>query len=251
MLRYYLKKHGISDKCSLEKFNEALALIPVKNHLHAMKNENAQYHRKITIEQVLNARKEARKPLGLYDYAPVSDGATALILATPEVAKRHVDKPVYVKGFSSATDYLTFTSRDENTGFVSTQIAMEEALKKARISRDDVQIAEVYDQSSLLEMISLEDLGFSQKGKGWEDVHNSLTKGNSYQFNGRKLHVNTNGGLKADGNPLGATGGAQIYEIFKQLKGESGNQVEEVKYGLNLELEGFGTKAYVNIFGVD
>jgi acetyl-CoA C-acetyltransferase len=250
MLRYYLKENGISGE-SLEKFNRALALIPVKNHLHATNNPNAQYPRKITVEQVLNARKEARKPLGLYDFAPISDGATALILATPEIAKRYSGKPVYVKGCSSATDFITFTSRDEKTSFIATRIAMENALRKAGIKREDIKVAELYDQSSLIEMISLEDLGFSKKGEGWKDVHNSLTKGNSYQLNGRELFVNTNGGLKADGNPLGATGGAQFYEIIKQLRGEAVNQVSEARYGLVSEIEGFGTKSYVTILGRD
>jgi len=248
MLRYYLKANGICGE-NLDKFNRALAMIPVKNHGNATNNKNAQYQRKITVEQVLNSRKEARKPLGLYDFAPVTDGAAALILATPEVAKSYTDKPIYVKGCGCATDFLTFTSRAEKTGFISTQIAIENALRKAQITREELQIAELPDQSSLVEMVSLEDLGLFKKGEGWRGVYDSLGKGASYQVNGRELFVNTNGGLKADGNPLGATGGAQIYEIVKQLRCEAENQVSGATNGLNLEFEGFGTKAYVNIFG--
>ena len=128
---------------------------------------------------------------------------------------------------------------------------MKNALTKAEINLNDIQIAELYDQSTFLEMVSLEDLGFSKHGRAWQDVAESLKEPQrSYRVNGQELYVNTDGGLKADGNPLGATGGAQIYEIVQQLKGEAGNrQVKidtELKYGCALELEGFGTKAYVH-----
>ena len=255
MLRAYVKKYGITGE-SLEKLNIALAQISVKNHLNAMKNEYAQYRRKITIDQVLNARKSVKRPLGLYDFAPISDGATALILANEETAKKFTDDPVYILGSSSATDYLTFSARDSLTNFLVSEIAMKNALKTAGIKLWDIQILELYDQSTLMEMISLEDLGFCERGKAWMHVYESCQdyKG-YYQIDGRKLFVNVNGGLKADGNPLGATGGAQIYEVFKQLKGKAGErQVKadgELKYGCVLELEGFGTKGYVHILGRD
>jgi len=255
MLRAYVKKYGITGE-SLEKLNIALAQISVKNHLNAMKNEYAQYRRKITVDQVLNARKSVKRPLGLYDFAPISDGAAALILADEETAKKFTDDPVYILGSSSATDYLTFSARDSLTNFLVSEIAMKNALKTAGIELWDIQILELYDQSTLMEMISLEDLGFCEHGKAWMHVYESCQdyKG-YYQIDGRKLFVNVNGGLKADGNPLGATGGAQIYEVFKQLKGKAGErQVKadgELKYGCVLELEGFGTKGYVHILGRD
>jgi len=252
MLRAYIKKYGITGK-NLEKLNIALANVAVKNHLHATKNEYAQYQRKITVEQVLNARKEAQKPLGLYDYAPISDGAATLILTSEEAAKKFTDKPVYVLGSSSATDYLTFPARKDLTHFLVSEMAMKNALKMAGISLWDTQILELYDQSTVMEMISLEDLGFCEHGKAWMNIYESCQdyKG-YYEINGKKIFVNMNGGLKADGNPLGATGGAQIFEVFKQLRGEAGErQVEsdkELRYGCVLELEGFGTKGYIYIF---
>src|SRR5512139_226544 len=102
MLRAYTKKYGITGE-NLDKLNLALAEIAVKNHAHAAKNEYAQFQRKITVEQVLSAREQARKPLGLYDFAPVSDGATALVLTSDTMAKKITDKPVYVLGCASAT----------------------------------------------------------------------------------------------------------------------------------------------------
>ncbi len=255
MLRAYIKKHGVAGE-DLEKLNVALAQVSVKNHLHATKNEYAQYQRKITVEQVLNARKEARKPLGLYDYAPISDGAAILILASEEAAKKLTTKPVYILESSSATDYLTFPAREDMTHFVATEIAMKEALKMSDVELGDIQVVELYDQSTVMEMISLEDLGFCERGKAWKTIYENCQdyKG-FYEINGTKLFVNMNGGLKADGNPLGATGGAQIFEIFKQLRGEAGERQakssKELKYGCALELEGFGTKGYVCILERD
>jgi acetyl-CoA C-acetyltransferase len=253
MLRAYVQKYGLTGE-NLEKLNIALAQVAVKNHAQAMKNEYAQFRRKITVDQVLNARKEARKPLGFYDFAPISDGASALVLTSEACAKKLTDRPVYVLGCSSATDYLDFTAREDLTHLIASKIAMENALKMAGINQWDIQVAELYDQSTMLEMVSLEDLGFCEQGSAWKIIHESCRdyKG-YYELNGKKLFVNMNGGLKADGNPLGATGGAQIFEIFKQLRGEAGErQVKTDKapaYGCSLELEGFGTKAYACIFG--
>jgi len=255
MLRAYVKKHGVMGE-DLEKLNVALAQVSVKNHLHATKNEYAQYQRKITVEQVMNARKEARKSLGLYDYAPISDGAAILILTSEDVAKKFTSKPVYVLESSSATDYLTFPARQDMTHFIATEIAAKKALKTAGIGLEDIQVVELYDQSTVMEMISLEDLGFCEPGTAWKTIYESCRdyKG-YYEIDRRKLFVNMNGGLKADGNPLGATGGAQVFEIFKQLRGEAGErQVKndrELKYGCALELEGFGTKGYVYVLGRD
>jgi acetyl-CoA C-acetyltransferase len=255
MLRAYIRKYGIKGE-NLEKLKIALAQISVKNHLQATKNEYAQLQRKITVEQVLNARKEARKPLGLYDYAPISDGAATLILTSEEAAKKFTDKPIYILGSSSATDYLAFPARENLTHFLVSEIAMKNVLKMAGINLWDIQILELYDQSTFMEMISLEDLGFCKHGKAWTSIYESCQdyKG-YYEIDGKKIFVNMDGGLKADGNPLGATGGAQIFEVFKQLRGEAGEkQVKtdrELRYGSILELEGFGTKGYVYIFGRD
>ncbi|MCK4313286.1 thiolase family protein, partial [Candidatus Bathyarchaeota archaeon] len=239
MLRAYIKRYGITGQ-DCEKLNTALAQISVKNHLHAMKNEYAQYQRKITVEQVLKARKNARKPLGLYDFAPISDGATALILTSEKAARKFTDEPVYVLGASSATDYLTYPAREDRTRFLVSEKAMKNSLKAAGISLRDIQIAELYDQSTVMEMISLEDLGFCERGRAWIDIYESCQdyKG-YYKVNGKKLFVNMNGGLKADGNPLGATGGAQVFEVFKQLRGEAGErqiEINGVKLGCVLEL---------------
>jgi acetyl-CoA C-acetyltransferase len=251
MLREYVKRHRLAGS-ELETFNMALAQIAVKNHKNAVQNEHAQYQREITVETVLKERKKAQKPLGLFDFAPISDGATAIILASPEKAKKTADLPVYVAASGSATDYVTYPARDDITGFVASAIAMRNALKKAEITQNDIQIAEFYDQSTFLEMVSLEDLGFSKRGTAWQGIAESLNGSQRfYRINDKELYVNTDGGLKADGNPLGATGGAQIYEIVQQLQGKAGNRQvtmdTDLQFGCALELEGFGTKAYVHI----
>jgi len=255
MLRAYIKRHGLAGQ-DLETLNTALAQISVKNHLHGTKNEYAQYQRKITVEQVLKARKEAHKPLGLLDYAPISDGAAILILASEEAAKKLTKKPVYVLGTSSATDYLTYPAREDMTHFLASEISMKNALKSAGKKVWDVQLVELYDQSTVMEMVSLEDLGFCKQGTAWCSINDSCKdyKG-YYEIEGNRLYVNMSGGLKADGNPLGATGGAQVFEIVKQLRQEAcERQVKpdkELKCGCVLELEGFGTKSYTHILGVE
>jgi acetyl-CoA C-acetyltransferase len=253
MLRAYINKYNIKGQ-DLEKFNTALAQIAVKNHAHATKNEYAQFHRKITVDNVLSSRKAARKSLGLYDFAPISDGATALIVTSEDIAKKITDDPIYVLGTASATDYLNFPARADLTHFTATKIATDNAVKKANINRQDIQILELYDQSTVTEMVSLEDMGFCPEGNAWRSIYQSCQEYKGYyEVNGRKLFTNLNGGLKADGNPLGATGGAQIFEIFKQLRGEAGARQAATdktpQYGCSQELEGFGTKSHVCIFG--
>jgi acetyl-CoA acetyltransferase len=253
MLRAYIKKYGKTGE-NEEKLNTALAQVAVKNHANATKNEFAQYQRKITVDSVVKARKEAKKSLGLYDFAPVSDGASALILTSQEKAKKLTDKPVYVLASSSATDYLNYPARGDLTHFVASKIAMNNVQKASGVSAKDIDVLELYDQSTVAEMVSLEDLGFCEEGTAWKSIYESCKdyKG-YYEIGDKKVFTNLNGGLKADGNPLGATGGAQIYEIFKQLRGEAGARQaaadNALKYGCSLELEGFGTKSHVNIFG--
>ncbi len=253
MLRAYIKKHGLTSK-DQEQLEVALAQVAVKNHANGAKNKYAQFQRKITIDQVLSARKAAHKPLGLYDFAPISDGATALILTSEAVAKKITDHPVFVLSVGAATDYLNYPAREDLTHFVAAELAVKQACQTANLSATDLQLIEVNDQSTVMEMISLEDLGFSDAGSAWRNIYESSQTGQlSYEFNGKPVYVNTNGGLKADGNPLGATGGAQFFELYLQLRGEAGERQIDIANGLRhaatLEFEGFGTKAYMTILG--
>ncbi len=253
MLRAYIKKYGVAGE-DLDKLNTALAQVSVKNHANATRNPYAQFQRKISVDHIFNARKAVGKPLGLLDFAPISDGATALILTSEEKARKLTDRPVHVLGCASATDFLNYPAREDLTHFVAARIAMENASNMARINPRDIEVVELYDQSTVTEMVSLEDLGFCNEGTAWKYIYDSCQdyKG-YYQVEDKKIYANLNGGLKADGNPLGAVGGAQIFEIFRQLRGEAGERQikpsELPKYGCSLELEGFGTKGYVCILG--
>jgi len=255
MLRAYIKKYGISGE-QLDILNMALAEFAVRNHSNALKNKYAQFRKEISVNAVLKARATAGRPLGLFDFAPISDGASALILTNSELAESYTDKPVYILGYSLATDYITFPSRNDLTGFIAAKLAMNDVLKKTGVKLEDISILELYDQSTMMGMVSLEDLGFCEKGKAWIDIHKCCQEDREFfELNGRKLFVNMNGGLKADGNPLGATGGAEVFEVFQQLRQEAGERQvkvdDELRYGCVHEMEGFGTKAYVYILGME
>lgn len=253
MMRAYIKKYGITGQ-DLEDFKTSLAQVAVKNHAYGAKNKYAQFQRGISIKHVVDARKSANKPLGLFDFAPISDGASAIILASEEVAKKMTDNPVYVLATGSATDYLNYPARADLTRFLAAELAMKKASNRSGVSASEIPLMEVNDQSTMMEMAILEDLGFCQPGVAWRSIFESYKKSRlHYEFGGKPLYVNTDGGLKADGNPLGATGGAMIYEVFRQLRGEAADRQVAVegglKYGGVLEFEGFGTKAFATILG--
>jgi acetyl-CoA acetyltransferase len=253
MMRAYIKKYGIKGQ-DLEKLEVALAQVAVKNHANGAKNKYAQFQRKITLDQVLNARKAAHKPLGLYDFAPVSDGATAVVLTSETVANKMTNRPVFVLAVGAATDYLNYTAREDLSRFLAAEIAMKKATQTAKVDASDLQLIELNDQSTMMELVSLEDLGFCPPGTAWKSIYESSQNGQlSYELGGKPVYVNTDGGLKADGNPLGATGGAQVYEVYRQLRGEAAERQitlpNGLRHGGTVEFEGFGTKAYVTILG--
>jgi acetyl-CoA C-acetyltransferase len=256
LLRAYIKEHDIHGE-NLEKLYNALAQVAVKNHANGAKNPYAQFQRKISIENVLNSRKAVNKALGLFDYAPISDGATAVILTNESIAKKMGVAPVYIYGYDSATDYLNYSAREELSHFIAAQMAMKNVLKACNLNVWDINLWEIYDQSTMMEMVSLEDLGYCAAGSAWRSIVESYPNGKGcYEVDGKELYVNMNGGLKADGNPLGATGGAQIHELFRQLTGKADQRQVTIdgaipKYGGSLEFEGFGTKAYVTVLGRD
>lgn len=253
LLREYIRKYSING-VDREKLMTTLANISVKNHRNAIWNEYAHFRREVNVEKVLAARMEERRLLGLYDFAPISDGATALVLTSCKRAREYANEPIYVLASSLATDFISYPSRPYRAGFIASRIAMEKALKMAKVSLSDISLLEVYDQSTVLEMVSLEDLGFVKNGTAWKKLCENFEdyKG-YYEIDGRQIYVNTDGGLKADGNPLGATGGAQIFEVVKQLRGEAGRrQIKpdgNLLYGCVQEMEGFGTKVYIHILG--
>ncbi len=222
---------------------EQLAMVSVKNHANGAKNPRAQYQREITVEAVLNSPPVA-DPLNLLDCSPVTDGAAAIILAPVELARKIAkDRPiVQIIGSGAATDSIALADRESYVELPAVKKAAEKAYKMAGVGPEDIDLAEVHDCFTIAEIIVTEDLGFFEKGKGGEAVEQGLTK------IGGKIPINTSGGLKSKGHPVGATGVAQIVEITEQLWGISGErQVEGARIGLAQNMGGSGASSTVHI----
>ena len=232
----YFTEHGDA--------SEALAEVAVKNHENGALNPNAHFQRKITRADVRSAPLVA-DPLGLFDCCPVSDGAVALLLSPPEIARRFTDTPVYVDGLGAGTDPLAVQERAKLTSFRATQRAAHEAFRSAGWHRSDVSFLEVHDCFTIAELLALEDLGFAGPGEAA-----ALTLSGETRRGGR-LPVNPDGGLKSKGHPIGATGVSQAYEIFLQLRGEAGSrQVSHAGHALAQNVGGAGATAAVTLFSV-
>jgi acetyl-CoA C-acetyltransferase len=221
---------------------EQLAMVAVKNHKNGALNPNAQYRRELALEVVLHAPIVA-DPLGLFDCAPLSDGAAALVLCALDKAKNYTDKPVRIASCGQAGDYMALHDRRDICTMDATVVAAKKAFKYAGINPKDVNLAEVNDNYTISEILAIEDLGFFKKGEGGKATEEGLTSLNS------EVSINTSGGLKARGQPVGATGVAQAVEIVRQLRGEAKErQVKDARYGLAHNVGGTGASAIVHIF---
>jgi len=220
---------------------EQLAAVAVKNHHNGALNPNAQFQREITVEQVINATLVA-DPLTILDSSPVSDGAACVILASLELAKSLKKPLIKILGSGAATDSLALHQREDITTLKAVKISAERAYKMAGITPSDVDFAEVHDCFTIAEICILEELGFVEKGKGGlftEEGHTSL-KG--------KIPVNTSGGLKSKGHPVGATGIAQVFEVVEQLRNNAGKrQIKNAKIGLAQNMGGSGASSVTHI----
>ena len=204
---------------------EHMALVAVKNHKHALTNPKAQLRFEITVDQVLNAPTVVA-PFGLYDCTPQSDGAAALLVVSENVADRYTDKPVWVRGVGLGLDRVMHQHKRDMTSFPATVKAAKAAYAMAGIGPADIDVAEVHDCFSAVELISYEDLGFCDRFGAAAMVEAGETT-----FEGSKP-VNLSGGLKAKGHPPGATGVSQCVELFEQLRGGAHNQLDDPRYGL-------------------
>ena len=222
---------------------EQLASVAVLNHLHGSMNPKAQFQRAIDLKTVLNAPPVA-EPLGMFDCAPSSDGAAAVVLCAMEKARKHTDKPIKILASTQASDTLALHARSDITSFKATQVAAQRAFKLAGLEPKDIQVAEVHDNFTISEILAIEDLGFFPKGQGGRAVVDGQVS------IGAKVAVNTSGGLKARGDPIGATGVAQVVEIVSQLRGTAGKrQVAGARYGLAQNVGGTGATVVVTILG--
>lgn len=204
---------------------EHMAMVAVKNHRHALTNPKAQMRFEITVEQVLNAPTVVA-PFGLYDCTPQSDGAAAVLLVAEDVVDRYTDSPVWVRGVGLGMDRVMHQHKPDMTTFPATVKAAKAAYTMAGIGPGDVSVAEVHDCFTGVELISYEDLGFTERFGAYKLVEAEATS-----FGGSRP-VNVSGGLKGKGHPPGATGVAQCVELFEQLRGDGNNQVPDARFGL-------------------
>ncbi|ADE35700.1 thiolase domain-containing protein [Methanohalophilus mahii] len=223
--------------------SEQLAQVAVKNHKNGTNNPIAQYRNNITVDKVLNSIMVA-DPLHIFDCSPITDGAAALVLAPAEDAHKYTDTPIYIKGSGQASDTIALHDRRDITTLDASVYAAKRAYEMAGIGPDDVDVAEVHDCFTIAEICAIEDLGFVEKGQGGRFVEEGNT------VIGGKIPVNTSGGLKACGHPVGATGIKQAAEIVNQLRGEAGKrQVEGAEIGLAHNVGGSGATALVHVLG--
>jgi len=220
---------------------EELARVAVHAHEMGSKNPNAHYRNRLTLEQVLEAGPVA-EPLGMLDCAPLSDGAAAVVLGPMELARKHTDTPIRIAASQVACDTMALQHREQLTRLDSTVIAARRAFDQARRAPADVQVAEIHDAYTISALVSLEDLGFVEKGRaGPEFASGRFARGG-------KTVVNPSGGLKAQGRPFGAVGVAQAVELVRQLRGDAKDrQVPGATLGLAQDVGGTGATSVVTL----
>ena len=220
---------------------EHLAAVAVKNHANGALNPDAHMRKRITMEQALNGKPVA-SPLTVYDCSLVSDGAASVLLMPLDIARARARTPVVVRGIAQTSDHVALDQKPTITTFPSVRAAGEKAYRMAGLTPRDIDFAEVHDCFTIAEIIAIEDLGFVQKGAGGPYSaagHTSLT--------GEKP-VNTSGGLKSKGHPVGATGAAQLCDLALQIRAEAGErQLARNGIGLAQNLGGSGATCVVTI----
>jgi len=194
---------------------EDLALVAVKNHRYGALNPKARFQRETTVDEVL-ASYPVAWPLKLFDCCPICDGAAAAVLASEEKARElGVDTPIWVSGVGCSSDTANMGKRPDYVGLKASVSASERAYGMAGLGPDDIEVATVHDCFTIAELMAYEDLGFCGKGEGAALIREGVTE------IGGKIPVNIDGGLKAKGHPIGATGCSMIYELTKQLREEA------------------------------
>jgi len=219
-----------------------LAAVAVKSHKYGAMNSYAHFQKAITIDDALTSRVVAW-PLKLYDCCPVSDGAAAVILASEDLARSLTDSPVWIESIGISSDTANMSKRADYVGLRATVTAAQQAYKMANITPNQLDIADVHDCFTIAEILAYEDLGFCEKGKGGKLIEDGQTE------LGGEIPVNIDGGLKAKGHPLGATGVSMMVELTHQLRRQADNRQAPVKNGLALahNVGGTGHYCYVTV----
>jgi len=222
---------------------EQLAKVAVKSHKYGAMNPYAHMQKAVTLDEVMKSRVIAW-PLKLYDCSLITDGAAAVIIASASVAKKISDTPIWLCGLGCASEGEYFAAKPSYVGVTSAVEAGRQAFKMAKVEPKDIDVADVHDCFTIAEIMALEDLGICNKGEGGKFVEEEQT------YVGGKLPTNVDGGLKAKGHPIGATGVSMAIEIAKQLRGEAdaGRQVPKAETGLTHNVGATGQYAYVHIY---
>ncbi len=232
--RLYMEKYGVT--------REHLLAVTLKNQEMGALNPYAHVEMTLDREGIFDSSHAvvnnpiAADPLHLYDLCPVSDGAAAVILCPLEMAKKKVKTPVLIAGFGQATDTHTLQERDDPTDLKAVTLASKQALEMAKLTPQDIDVAELHDAFTILEIAESEHVGFFKKGEGGKAAVTGKTR------LGGQIPINISGGLKARGHPVGATGVAQVVDIVFQLRHElpENRQVKNAKTGLTVNFGGFG-----------
>ena len=224
---------------------EQLLQVAVKNHHYGAKNPKALFRKEITLEKAL-ASDDVASPFQVYDCCANADGAACVILAAEDHARDLSDKPVWLDGMGCATSSMSVLRRPHLTGLPSAAEAAREAYEMAEVGPDDIDVADVHDCFTIAEIMAYEDLGFCGKGEGGPFISDRQA------YVGGKVAVNVDGGLKAKGHPIGATGLSMTYEVALQLRGEAGErQVPDAKVGLTHNVGGIGQYCFVHVLRRD
>ncbi|ELZ84299.1 thiolase family protein [Haloferax larsenii] len=227
---------GLTARLYLDTYDaprESLGKVAVKNHKNGLDNPHAQFRKEVDLDTVLDSPIVA-DPLRLYDFCPITDGSAALVFCPESVAREYTDDYAVISGIGGATDTHVVHERADPTTMGGVVNSSEIAYEMADLEPDDVDVAELHDMFTILEFLQSEDLGFFEKGEGWKAVEEGVTDRDG------ELPINTSGGLKSKGHPLGASGVAQVYEIYKQLIGDAGKRQVEADVGLACNVGGFG-----------
>ncbi|MFQ6013297.1 MAG: thiolase family protein [Thermoplasmata archaeon] len=234
---------GLMARAYLDRYaapREALASVAVKNHHNGARNPNAQFQKEVSLEQVLDSPLIA-DPLRLLDFCPITDGAAALVLSAWDGAGQGNEGPVRVRGLAGASDTQVVHEREDLTAMKAVRLAAAKAYAMAGLGPEAIDVAEVHDMATILEVVQTEELGFFPRGEGWRAAQEGVTS-----LEG-SMPVNTSGGLKAKGHPLGATGVAQVAEVCTQLQGRAGDRQVSARIGLVCNVAGFGNDSIVTV----
>ncbi|MFH1787863.1 MAG: thiolase domain-containing protein [Candidatus Altiarchaeota archaeon] len=237
MARRHMLEYGTTE--------EQLAAVAVKNHKNGALNPKAQYQSEVTLEQVM-ASSPVATPLKLLDCSPITDGAAVVILAEEATARKFCDNPVWIDASTQASDTLALHDRKSLCQTQAAITAGKKAYAQAGIKPSDLDFAEVHDCFTIAEIMAIESLGFCEMGKGGK-----YTEDGNTALDG-EIPVNTSGGLKSKGHPVGATGIAQAIEATYQLRGTADKrQIKDAKIGLTHNVGGSGATCAVHILRRD